>query len=51
MKITKNMKIQSGLVSNLENEFMLESRVKEVEEKKKDEQKKILFEKENSFKI
>jgi hypothetical protein len=49
--LNKNVKIQSGLVSNLENEYYLEMKVRASDEKKKEEQLKIAFEKENLIKI
>ena len=43
--LTKNIKIQAGLVSNLENEFNLEIKVREIDEKRKNEELKIITEK------
>jgi hypothetical protein len=51
VNIGRNIKIESGLLSNLENEFYLEQKAKEVEEKRKNEEKKIIYEKDNSIKI
>jgi hypothetical protein len=44
------LKLPSGLISNLENEFVLEIKVKDIEEKRK-EIKKNINEKENTSKI
>lgn len=49
--LTRNVKLPSGLVSNLENEYMLDIKVKEVDEKKKENLRKFSYEKENSIKI
>jgi len=50
LNLSKNLKLPSGLISNLENEFVLEIKVKEIEEKRK-EIKKNINEKENTSKI
>ncbi len=44
------VKLHSGLISNLENEYLLDLKVKEGEEKRK-ENRKSFNEKENTFKI
>jgi len=51
INISKNVKLPSGLLSNLENEYYLESKSRESEEKRREEQKKIAYEKEHSIKI
>jgi hypothetical protein len=51
INISKNVKLPSGLLSNLENEYYLELKARESEEKRREEQKKIAFEKEHSIKI
>lgn len=51
LTIGKNITVESGLLSNLENEFYLEQISKESEEKKRENEKKILYEKEHSIKI
>ena len=51
INITKNVKLPSGLMSNLENEFNLEIKAKEAEDKRKEDQRKIAYEKDHSFKI
>lgn len=51
INLSKNLKLQSGLISNLENEYMLDLKVKDAEEKRKEEQKKIDYEKNHSIKI
>ncbi len=50
LNLSKNLKLPSGLISNLENEFVLEIKVKDIEEKRK-EIKKNINEKENTSKI
>ena len=50
LSLSKNLKLHSGLISNLENEYLLDLKVKELDEKKK-EIKKVFNEKENTFKI
>jgi hypothetical protein len=51
INLTKNVKVPSGLISNLENEYILEIKMRQIEDKKKEEQRKITFERENSIKI
>ena len=40
--LTKSLKVKNGLLSNLENEFILDGKVKELEEIKKEENRKSL---------
>ncbi len=49
--LSKNVKIPAGLLSNLENECYLEIKMRDREERKKEDQKKIAIEREQSFKI
>ncbi len=51
INLTENINLPSGLLSNLENEFNLESKIKETEEKRIEDQNKISYEKENTIKI
>lgn len=51
INLSKNIKLHSGLISNLENEYLLEMKVKEAEDKKKEELIKISNEKEQTIKI
>lgn len=51
IKMTKVCKIPSGLISNLENEYLMDIKIKDNEEKIKQEQNKIIWEKENTIKI
>ena len=50
VELSRNVKLQSGLISNLENEYLLDLKVKEIEEIKI-ENKKSFNEKEVTFKI
>jgi hypothetical protein len=40
--LTKSLKVQNGLLSNLENEYLLDLKVKELEENKREENRKSL---------
>jgi hypothetical protein len=47
----KNSKIPSGLLSNLENEYYLEMKHKEIEKEREQNKEKIINEKEQSILI
>ena len=49
--LTKSLKLQSGLISNLENEYVLDMKVRDFDEQKREEVKKINYEKEHLIKI
>ena len=51
INICKNLQLHSGLISNLENEYLIDQTIKENEAKKKDYQEKILKEKTKELKI
>jgi hypothetical protein len=49
--MTKSLRLKSGLISNLENEYLLDNRVKENEEMRKEILKKLQNEKEHMINI